>query len=406
MITANWSNIFPMPLIGIADSTIALVVTPVMETTGWEVCACMGDCDFEEVQFVKEGGQWWQNDRKSFIRAKVVDTDTITFTLWKDGVQKATLNGTSYGIYYDHGSLVFPAYKGFIIDWSLVQQAFGYGRYKVRTTHVSMGQTYTFDSHTFYVVEYNAKRADGTVRIETYQNGSIINGLDYTGIGWYQSLRINGKFGNKTPKLVQENYQSTDRTVKQIQSKTEYTFTLVTHLLPGYISNYINEDAIHSNDIVITDYNLLNQDLYRRIPVYVSDIPNVTNHNHSRSSNYVYEFKPKQDNTIKRNIGGDFGLLPKPAGVETKYIEDTTVIMIINFNDGDTDAEILIDADSQGSYTLATNDGASGTITFSDDGVTYAAFSSPLVLAASDTLYVKRTISTGDGWVRLEGSNA
>ena len=138
----------------------------------------------------------------------------------------------------------------------------------------------------------------------------------------------------------------------------------------------------------------------------MSDIPNVTNHNHSRNSNYVYEFKPKQDNNIKRNIGGDFGLLPKPAGVETKYIEDTTVIMIINFNDGDTDAEILIDADSQGSYTLATNDGASGIITFSDDGVTYAAFSSPLVLAASDTLYVKRTVSTGDGWVRLEGSNA
>jgi hypothetical protein len=406
MIEAQWNNIFPMPLIGIADSTLAQVIVPVMDETGWEVCACTGDCDFEEQQFVHSDGNWWKNDRKSFIRAKVLDTDTITFTLWKDGVQVATLNGTSYGTYYDFGSLVFPQYKGFIIQWSLVKAAFGYGRYKVRTTHVSLGQTYTFDSHSFYVLEYTPERANGTVRIETYQNGSIMNGYDYTGIGWYQSLRISGKFGNKNPKIIQDNYQSSDRSIRTIQSKTEYTYSLVTHLIPAYISNYLNDDAIHSNEIYITDYNLLNQELYRRLPVYVSDIPKVVNHNLSRNSNYVYELKPRQDNTIKLNIGGDFGLLPKPSGVETQFIEDTSIVMKVVFNTGDTDADILIDADSDGSYTLATNDGASGTITFSLDGVSYAAFLSPLVLASSDTLYIKRTISTGDGWVKLTGTQA
>lgn len=62
---------------------------------------------------------------------------------------------------------------------------------------------------------------------------------------------------------------------------------------------------------------------------------------------------------------------------------------------------ITIDSDSAGTYLTTTNDGSSGTITFSKNGGAFAAFSSPLVLAVSDTLSIKRTTITTAGWVKL-----
>lgn len=74
------------------------------------------------------------------------------------------------------------------------------------------------------------------------------------------------------------------------------------------------------------------------------------------------------------------------------------------FDIGDTDISITIDADSAGVFTSSTNDGGSGTITFSINAGAYAAFSNPMTLVNGDTLAVKRTISTGVGWVRNTGT--
>ncbi len=402
MITTQWYNAFPMPLLGIASSQSATLISAISQSPGFEVCACNG-CDFIEEAYVKNGGSWWQNDTKSFIRAKVVSSDTIVYTLLKDGVQVAVLNSNTYGTFYDFGSLENSDYKGFVIDWDLVQQAFGYGYYTIKTTHTSLGTTLVYESHKFHVVEYNAERADGTIRIEWYQSGSIMNGFDYTGLGWYQSLRIKGKFGDKTPTLVIDNYQDSNRVVKQIQSKIENTYTLETELLPAYIFDVINEDGILGNDIYITDYNLLNQHLFRRFNVYPSNIKDVTNHSLSKKSNFTYEFKEKQDNIIKRNIDGDWGITPMTA-VETKYVIDKTIILKFHFSQDELEMEsFTIDTDSAGTYTSIEDDGLSGTITLSKNGGSFTAFSNPLVLEDTDTIVVKRTISTSAGFVKLNG---
>lgn len=75
------------------------------------------------------------------------------------------------------------------------------------------------------------------------------------------------------------------------------------------------------------------------------------------------------------------------------------------FGSGETDMDTLtIDSDSAGTYTSITDDGSSGSITISKNGGAYGAFSSPLVLAAADTLDVKRTVSTSDGYFKLTGT--
>jgi hypothetical protein len=70
----------------------------------------------------------------------------------------------------------------------------------------------------------------------------------------------------------------------------------------------------------------------------------------------------------------------------------------------DTMETLTIDAESAGTFTSTTNDGGSGTITFSKNGGAFAAFSSPLVLANTDTLVVKRTTTTSAGFFKLTGT--
>jgi len=85
---------------------------------------------------------------------------------------------------------------------------------------------------------------------------------------------------------------------------------------------------------------------------------------------------------------------------------DKTLIYEFNFQISTTDITATVTADMAGTFTATTNDGSSGTITFSKNGGSFVAFSSPLVLATSDTLAVKRTTSTALGWVKINGTYA
>lgn len=314
-----FDNFFPMPLRGMADSDSSSVIATLVDEPGFEVCACQR-CEFEEYAFVKNNGSYWMNSKKRFIRAKRFPTDTIEFTLWKDGVQRAVLNDNTYGVFYNFGStdLINPDYKAFIVDWNLVQLGFGYGKYSVKTVHTSLGTPRTFESWKFNVVEYTPERANGTVRIETYQNGSLTNGFDYTGLFIYQSLWIKGFFGDKKPKYQEKNYQDPDFKKHQIKAEMQYTYKLSTEKpLPAAVYNILNNDDILANDIYITDYNVLNQEVYKRKNVYLSDIIEVENHKFTRVSSFVYEFTDKIENINKRNISGDFGSMPLQPNTTT-----------------------------------------------------------------------------------------
>jgi hypothetical protein len=85
---------------------------------------------------------------------------------------------------------------------------------------------------------------------------------------------------------------------------------------------------------------------------------------------------------------------------------DKTLIFEFNFQISTTDITATVTADMAGTFTATTNDGSSGTITFSKNGGAFASFSSPLVLASTDTIAVKRTTSTALGWVKINGTYA
>jgi hypothetical protein len=107
---------------------------------------------------------------------------------------------------------------------------------------------------------------------------------------------------------------------------------------------------------------------------------------------------------VKDGTGAEVG-----SKVGSEWIvptNDKTLIYEFNFQISTTDIIATVTADMAGVFTATTNDGSSGTITFSKNGGSFVAFSSPLTLVATDTLAVKRTTSTALGWVKINGTYA
>lgn len=79
-----------------------------------------------------------------------------------------------------------------------------------------------------------------------------------------------------------------------------------------------------------------------------------------------------------------------------------TTILKVFFDAGEAQVDVVIDADSAATYTTESQDGASGTISYSiDTGVGFGAATLPFTVAATDTLRITRTSTGASGFVRL-----
>jgi hypothetical protein len=99
-------------------------------------------------------------------------------------------------------------------------------------------------------------------------------------------------------------------------------------------------------------------------------------------------------------------LTPTVTGSELKITLPQDTLIRLTFEAGQTDSVLytIVSNVNNGSYTVTTDDGGSGTITFSINSGAFAAFSSPLVLAAGDTIQVRRTTATAQGFVQITGT--
>lgn len=267
-------------------------------------CSCICGCEPYQRVFAKPGEEWWKNDKRQFIAKRITASDTVTFQLYKNDVLVGTLNNSTYGTFYDFGTWTNqPDYKGFQLEFEKVFNLLGYGVYKVVTTVVSLGDTFTSTSLEYECIEYSDLLANGTVLIETYQNGYIMrNDFDYTGMNWYQSYRIEGFFGYKEPRFETDNYQNSARDITQIQDKITNVYTLETKMLPSILMNALLYDALLANQILITDYNLCNFERYKRLSVYTESIEDFTTFELNPHAVSRFKFLEKRQDIIKRNF--------------------------------------------------------------------------------------------------------
>lgn len=269
-----------------------------------DFCYCETECKYKPLVFAKVGGEDYQNDKSQFLFKRLVSGDTVDIKLFKDGVELADLNNNTYGTFFNGfatGTAEQQLYVGYLLEWEEVFNLHGAGAYMVKAELNIVGVTSTFSSDPFILMGYSDQAADLTVKIETVQNGNILGSqFDFTGLNWFQSLRVRGNFYEDSEAFEKNAYLTQNYKQKQIQDKIIENWTLQLNFIPRNISEFLTKNAILSNEFKITDYNLSNEKILREISVYPESVEK-TRLTNNRKSNYLIKFTSKLDNLIKRN---------------------------------------------------------------------------------------------------------
>lgn len=307
MITIQLPNTNPMVVVSGAATKAASpsIPSPLLIPTN-DVDLCDFESGYIELVFGQPVSdplpvELYKNDFSSFLFRKLTPTDTVTIKLFKNGVELATIVDDTYGVFFPNLSPEQPLYTGFIIEFQKVINVSGGGRYEVITDTVIVGVSQTITSQTFQLVPFDTELADGTIRIETIQDGNIIRSqFDYTGLEWPQSFRTNGFFGDLQREFETDQYENQNRKRKQIQDRIIHNYDLRIDFIPSLISKQIMDDQLLANVIKVTDYNILNDDIYREIELYPASIE-TTNYETNTQSKYLIKFTDKVNDLLKRN---------------------------------------------------------------------------------------------------------
>lgn len=242
-----------------------------------DICICdFITCEYVENVFAHPSGDWWKNDMNEFLFKRFVTTDTVSIELYLNEVKVADLNDNTLGTFFNgfaSGSAEQQLYVGFLLDWELVLAAHGVGSYQVKAQLSIIGNASEYESRNFKLTIYSDEAANATVRIESTQNGNIIGGeFDFTDLNWYQSLRLPGTFGNPTPTIEIDNYIDSDHNTKQIGAKNSREWFLKTKQINYEVATKLLYNKLLANQILITDYLIKAESIFRRVNVLTSEI--------------------------------------------------------------------------------------------------------------------------------------
>lgn len=222
-----------------------------------------------------------ENDKSSYLVCREPNISDILLKLDKyvGGAwsEVANLIDSSYGRNYPFGfyqslnpdGSVFQNYRGYLINWQDVLNAFGAGSYRIRTEETSIfGGTISNYSNEWCLNVYTPDRANGTVRLSYIQNG-IIGDIfdfkatkDFANLDWFNQIRIPAFFGNETATYEREFVEYTNRQRVWITDQQEKEFSLNTKRLPAIIHNVLKTEVLQADRIIVTDYNKNNADTF------------------------------------------------------------------------------------------------------------------------------------------------
>lgn len=300
MITTTLPNPTQMSLRGFATAVIPSVLVPQIFPDE-EDRAFVERCCYDNLTLAG-GSRPYQNDISAFLFKAFDPIDTIEFFLEKDGTgQVAALNDNTLGTFSPLGSFpTQPLLAGFKLEWSKVLVAHGEGNYKIRIERNLLTGTDTLFSINFNLKTFSAELADNTIWIEWTQDGDIIDGLDYTGINWFQAIRLPGFFGNKQTEFEEELFKDSNYETFQIINELTFNRSVEIGPIPSCIGDFL-PNLVQANIIQITDYNVRNFDyLLQQKVVKVKEISETT-YDRERQAIYNLTFTDRKEDHIKIN---------------------------------------------------------------------------------------------------------
>lgn len=254
MVFKELTNLNPINLCGMATTIVTENVTTPSTPYDVDFCYCNYEC--EECYDVWGGGLLdWQNDNTAFAFIKTIATDTFSFSLWKNGVNVATITDNTYGDFVSTYTDNHKQYS-FVIDWDLVYQAFGFGKYVIKNNYTVLGLANEYVSQEYCLSLYNDREADGYIKIDWFQEGNILSNNFKFKTPLFNSIKFKGYFTLNNPKTNKDSYATSSREIKQFRTEQINNYTLTTKLINESLYNVFNENVFLAEKLTITDFNL------------------------------------------------------------------------------------------------------------------------------------------------------
>ncbi len=262
---ANVPRIQSKLIYALGEPSITEVITPDLPEFKHFGCGCdftlkaLADNSGDPLKNDKAGFLWWFND--------TINAAQLTLQKWVNGAWSdvAVLVDNTYGTNYEFEFFTNEAGENFIgyqIQWSLVLAAGGEGSYRVIcATENYLSQTETLYSYEYCLKTYTPQRANGTVRIEYYINGTLGRSdndkmvKDLGELNWYNAFRLKGWFGFPKYKYEKTNIQYNNGQILNVTHEQTPRYELQLKLQPDFVHEAMRIDVVMSDAILITDYN-------------------------------------------------------------------------------------------------------------------------------------------------------
>ena len=245
----------------------AIVVIPSINIPSISLGCCsdyvlkvLADNTGEDLQNDKNGFLWWFNDT---ILDAVLSLQKYENGTWSSIalLESSTTYGTpsNYGFYINDA---LESFVGYQLEWALVLAEQGEGSYRVVCDTIDMvSNLVALYSNEFCLKTYSPTRANGTIRVEYYLNGTL--GLnkddkkvkDLGLLNWFNSMRLNGFFTYTESTYSEDRitYNTGERLFVSDEQEPEYRMQLKQQ--PEFVHDTFRTDIMMADDIYITDYN-------------------------------------------------------------------------------------------------------------------------------------------------------
>jgi hypothetical protein len=194
---------------------------------------------------------------------------------WVDKVELNVGTWTDASLAYDPSVFGFFTNRfsekaiGYQLSWALVLNdgALGEGNYRIKSTGTTLIGATSVSKYSleFCLSEYNANRADETVRVDWWMNGSIGDpdndklSKDFGTLNWFNQIRLpDSRFGYNEGEGETSYVRYQTGEMKWLEDSQVKKFTLKTGRFDETLLNYIEKEILQAGQFRITDYNILN----------------------------------------------------------------------------------------------------------------------------------------------------
>lgn len=252
----------------------------------------------------------YKNDFTSVFYQRQTPNDTVSYEIIGASTGTNALVDGTHGVLYDFDPLhTNPDLTYFKVEWRKILSAFGEDVYTIRKVTTIAGVAFNVDTPmSFDLQSFTINKADGTVRIDCKQNGTLerIN-TNFKDSGFETSLRVIGFFGNAEDKWTQDNLIYSSKNGQpmfegQITMDNDPEYKYQANVVPECMARELREVILWGNELFASDYNKNNHSYrYNLFPVVLAEASGNEYQAKSRLLNMNLTFKERSKDNRKTN---------------------------------------------------------------------------------------------------------